>query len=267
MALLPTDANLTAPAIDMETAVAIGAIKGWTSLRKFAANPSIESGTEDMWGEGGTLVWPSAAATASIVSTSPEDDPAGAGTSTGAHEVTVQGLDADYQEVTEVVPMTGTTPAVTTTEFYRLNRMFVGDCGTADSNVGIIRASIGGNVQASILAGLGQSQVSHYTVPDGKNFVVDYYSVGIGRMAGSTDANIRGQIRIYDANAATGDHQGWRTITNIFLYNGELHTNDRTVTVLPPKTDLRVQVISTVATQGFSIVGGFLVETATQGNY
>lgn len=267
MALLPTDGNLISPS-DIDFAVGLGAIKGYTGFRKFGVNSAV-SGTEDVWGQGGVMVWPDTATVVSVVSSSAEDDPAGAGTSTGAHEVTIQGLDADYNSVQETVTMSGTTPVVTTQTFLRANRMFIGECGSADTNVGNITASIGGNVQESIRASEGQSSVLLYTVPAGYIFMLNYYGVGVGRMGGSADANIRGQIRLYDNTVAdASEHQGWRTISNLYLYNGQEHVNKRTVTILPEKTDLRVQVtLSTGTTQAHAIVGGFLIEQATQGSF
>lgn len=266
MAKIPTDANLMSPMGDMGIAVGIGAIPGWTSFRKFGVNPAVTAATQDIWGQGGTLLWPDAAGTVSVVSTSTDDDGDPAGI--GAHEVTIQGLDSNYLEVQETVTLNGTTPVVTTQTFLRANRMFVGECGSNDSNVGIIRASIGGNVQESILAGQGQSAVALYTVPADKYFVIDYYSVGVGRMAGSSDANIKGQIRLYDDTVADASaHQGWRTISNLYVFNGQEHINSKSVTIIPPRTDIRTVITSSVATQAHAAFGGYLVDVANQGNF
>jgi hypothetical protein len=259
MAQIPVDKNLMSPMGDIDFAVAIGALRGFTGFRKFGMNPSVASGTEDVWGEGGVLVWPTTAGQVSVVSTSTADDGSPAGT--GAHEVTIQGLDADYEEIQETVTLNGTTPVLTTASFLRANRMFIGEVGSSDTNVGIIRASIGGNVQESILAEQGQSAVTHFTVPAGKSFIINYYSVGVGRMAGSSDANIKGQIRLYDPTVANAsNHQGWRTISNLYLFNGQEHVNNRSVTFLPERTDIRVRITTSVATQAHGIIGGFLVD-------
>jgi len=263
MATLPTDSNYVVPA-DMNFAAAIGAIKGYTPFRKFGVNAAL-TGTADVWGNGGTLVWPDVAGVVSVVSS----DAADTDGSTGAHQVTIVGLDADYNTIQETVNMTGLTPAVTTASFLRANRMFIGECGSSDSNVGVISASIGGNVQETIRAGDGQSAVALYTVPAGYTFLVNYYSVGVGRMAGTADCNIKGQIRLYDPTVADpSQHQGWRTISNIYLYNGQQQANSTSWTVIPEKTDMRIRAtLSSGTTQVDGIFGGFLVEKNIQGNF
>lgn len=261
---IPTDGNLLSPMGDIDFAIAIGAIGGYSSFRKFGTNPAVGVGREDIWGAGGVMVWPDSAGAASVVSDSAADTDGG----TGAHAVMVQGLDGDYNQVQEIVTLSGLTPAVTTQTFLRVYRMFVLECGSGDTNAGNITASVGGNVQAYLEATEGQTAGSHYTVPAGHSLIINFYGVGVGRMAGSSDANIEAQIRVYDETVANASkHQGWRSISNLFVFNGEEHVNIRSTTVLPEKTDLRGQIVSSVATQAHAIYGGYLVNQVTQGSF
>jgi hypothetical protein len=167
--------------------------------------------------------------------------------------MTIEGLDSDYLEISETVSLDGTVAVTTTASFFRINRMYCVTAGTGGINAGNITATIGGNAQAYIEAGEGQTQQTHYTVPAGKYFVVRQYTIGVGRMAGSTDCHILGQIKLEGADTS------WRSISDIYLWNGGRHYNDAGVTVIPPKTELRQVITSTSTTQAHSIVAGYLV--------
>lgn len=256
MAQIPTDRNLMSPMGNLSIAVAIGAIPGWTSFRKFGLNPAVNGAgtTEDMWPIGTPRVLPAAGAVASLVSDSAADD--GSPEGTGAHIVKVEGLDDTWTEISEEVTLNGVGAVTTTAEFYRINRMYIVKVGSGGVNAGNITASISGAAQAYIEAGEGQTHQTLYTVPAGKTLIVDLYNVGIGRMAVG-DADIDGQINLY--NEARGELEGWRSISAIYLYNGQSHVNHSSV-LLPAKTELRIQITSTSATQAFGIFGGYLVD-------
>lgn len=249
----------------MKMAVALSLVPGWEVFRKFGMNDDVNgAGTkEQMWPPGTIKTLPTAAGTVSVVSDSVEDDPAGAGTSTGSWTVTLVGLDANYLEQSETITMDGTTPVVSTKSFIRLFRMFSVTSGTAGTNVGNISASIGGNLQSYIEADEGQSHQTDYCVPADKYLLIDYYMIRVGRMAGTSDAHIQGEIRL---NAGESD-ESWRSISDIYLYNGGGHSNDSSATLLPPKTDLRQRISSTAATQAVGVFGGYLVETSVVASY
>ena len=264
MAKIPTDANLISPMGDMGIAVAIGAIKGWAPERKFGMNPAVAAGVqEEIWPLGTIRSLPTAAATTTIVSDSSADTLT---SGTGAWTVVVQGLDDDYNFITETVNMAGLTPVNLSQQFRRLFRAYVQYTGSSGYNVGNLTVTIGGVAQAYVEAAEGQTHIAAGTVPAGTSFLINYYSVGVGRMAGNTDAQILGQIRLYD-EAGTNNHQSWRTISDVWVYNGQEHTNSVSTTVLPEKTDYRVLISSSAATQAHAIIGGFFITTATQGNF
>lgn len=149
---------------------ALGRVPGWTTLDRFGTNQSFTSTAIDLWETGGTRTLPTSAATVSVVSTDTADD--GNPVGTGARTVLIEGLDASYAAATETVTMDGTTPVVSAASFLRINRLTVVTFGSANAAVGTITASIGGNVQAQITAGLNQSKLSQYTVPAGKTAAI-----------------------------------------------------------------------------------------------
>ena len=146
---------------NLKEAVALGLVPGWRSFRKFGTNDSLASGTDEMWPLGTSRVRPTSAAVASAVSTAAADDVG----STGALTLTIEGLDANYLEVSETIAMDGTTPSATTQTFLRVNRAYIATAGTGQTNAGHITITVGGDAQAYVEASEGQTHQTHYTVP------------------------------------------------------------------------------------------------------
>lgn len=163
---------------EIALAAAAGQITGLAPQHKFGRNPAAPNGTEvDIWAQGGTMTWLSTAAQMDVVSDSVNDD-GDPTTNTGAHTLTIQGLDSNFDELEETVTLNGTTNVTTTGSFIRINRAFVASGGTYHGfNDGIItiRVTGGGAVQAAIAAGISQTQKTQFTVPNGKTaFWISY---------------------------------------------------------------------------------------------
>jgi len=235
-------------ASNLKLAIAAGKVPGWRSFRKFGMNPDADAGTEEMWPPGTIRVLPSAAAVASVVSDNVNDDAAG----TGLHTLRVEGLDVNYEEVGETVSMDGTTPVNTTQEFLRVHRAYSVEAGADGLNDGNISISVGGDLQSYIEAGEGQTHQTHYTVPADTTLFVDHYALSAGRQ-GAADLAILAQIRLLGSNA-------WRTISDINVYEGN-YTNDKSITIIPAKTEVRQRIVSTANNvQASSVFSGYLVD-------
>jgi hypothetical protein len=215
--------------------VALGLVDGWQIFRKFGMNPDVDTGTEEIWPPGTLRVLPTSAAAASVVSTSTDDDGDPAGT--GALTLTVQGLDSNYDEVEETVTMDGTTPALTTQTFLRVNRAFAVTAGSNGTNVGNISISVGGDLQAYIEANQGQTHQTHYTVPRNRTLLVTSFHITGGRMA-NADMQIWSQIKTFNGSTA------WRTLDDTFMYQNNFD-NDHDIFVIPAKTEIRQRVVAT----------------------
>ncbi len=149
--------------ISADLQIARGKVRNWRTVFISSLVENLTSTTSDVWEVGGTQIPPTVAAVASIVSDSVADTAAG----TGARAVLVAGLDADFNEISEVVAMNGLTPVSTAQEFYRLFSMTAVSAGTTEANEGVITASIGGDAQSAMMPGDSNSFNSHYTVPAG----------------------------------------------------------------------------------------------------
>jgi hypothetical protein len=243
---------------NLKERVALGLVPGWEIFRKFGMNNDVpNTGSEEVWPPGTARTLPSAAAVVAVSSDSAEDDPDEATPpGTGAWTMRIEGLDANYKEITEDVTLTGTTPVNTVASFLRINRMYINTAGSTEGNVGNISATIGGNLQAYIEATEGQTHQTHYTVPAGHTLLVTGLTVGVGRMGGTSDCQVATQIKL---TGVVGADAAWRTISDVYIYNGEIHQNNETATVIPQKTETRQVVTSSAATQVYSIAQGFLI--------
>jgi len=137
-------------------------------INKFGYNADIDSAAaEDVWGYGGKWVAPTQARTHQIVSTSTNDD--GNPVGTGARTVKIFGLDANFDEIAEILTLDGITNVPTTKEYTRIYRMEVKTAGSGGSNAGTITATADtdGTVTSSIGVGDNQSQMAIYTIPRG----------------------------------------------------------------------------------------------------
>jgi hypothetical protein len=139
--------------------IARGSISNSKIVHKFGANFDIDQGTdpESVWSGGGVYPWASLSSAQTIYCLSTD-----AGDTT---TLTIQGLDANYDEISETVTLTGTSAVTTSNTFLRVFRM------TYDAtNVGTITArtvSASGTVVAQIDAGYAQTLMAVYTVPAG----------------------------------------------------------------------------------------------------
>lgn len=150
--------------------VARGQIAYHYSVFKFGFNPDVDDSLETVWAEGGLYSYLSAATVLKISSSSTDDTSAG----TGARTVELQGLDGDYNQISETVTLNGQTAVNTTNSFLRIYRMVVKTAGTGAQNAGVIYAGTGtvtlgvpANKYATIAIGDNQTLMALWTVPAG----------------------------------------------------------------------------------------------------
>ena len=155
--------------------VARNQIDGHVGLQIFGYSTAIGSTAQGPMWEGQTLSGgfytpPAAAAPLVLVSDSATDNT--------TRSVVIEGLDASYAPITETIALNGTSNVTTTKSFLRINQMSMFN----STNTGNITASISSTVYAKINAGVGQTQMSIYTVPAGYTLYISYvqYDASIG---------------------------------------------------------------------------------------
>lgn len=143
-----------------------GNVAGHSIVHKFGRNPDVDIGStpEDIWNTGGEVTWQILADTLAIVSASANDD-AGA---SGAQEIAIEGLDEDFNAISEAIALDGATPVTTVNRYLRVFRSYVTQAGTYHgSNEGAITATYTTSTDTAFTIGLGtgQTELGLYTVP------------------------------------------------------------------------------------------------------
>ena len=157
---------------DFYTEVAKGTVPGHSIIHKFGS--SLLTTTQKVVSQTGAYQVPIAVVSLEIVSDSASDSAAGI----GAQEMTIIGLDANWEEVTFTVITNGLTPVALSTDLIRLYRWYVSRSGAyadsvTSSHVGDLSIQeLGGgtvwDVVPSTPLPYGQSSIGAYTIPKGK---------------------------------------------------------------------------------------------------
>ena len=165
--------------------VSNGDVEGVSYIEKFGRSSDIPNGdTVTLWG-GNVLYDYLTTATVVTVSSNEADDSVGGA---GANSVEIQGLDAAYNVVLEVVNL----GATSTTEFLRVFRVRVKTSGSHGTNWGDVTVTGGGKTLAIIdggpnnTPGVGQTFMCVYTVPAGKTAYLTQWAVSSGKQNADT---------------------------------------------------------------------------------
>lgn len=169
--------------------VARGQIQGHTAVSVFGYNPDVDTSEETVWPDGGTIPHSTTASVLSISSSSANDTSAG----TGARTVYVEGLDGDYNVVSETVILNGQTAVSTVEEYLYVNAFYVITAGSGGQNAGNINAGTG-TVTAGvpavlydiIAAGYNNRTTGHYCVPAGYTAYMVEGLFSSGQASGTT---------------------------------------------------------------------------------
>lgn len=175
------------------TEVQQGKVTGYSMIHKYGRNGAVPDGTWEFINRLGFTDWPLSAATTVRIKAggNAADTAAGA----GAREVTVQGIDDSFNEVSEAIATAGAgASAATTTSFWRIHRAWVsaiGTYGAANTGAVTIENSGGGTDLVEIGgAGKGQTQFTAWTVPIAKTA----YWIGAHI---TVDTNKSANVRVY----------------------------------------------------------------------
>jgi len=225
-----------------ELQVSKGQVAGASSLYKFGYNPDINGTEETIWSQGGDVVWPAAAFTAFISSSSTADTIAG----TGAQTVTVQGLDENYATQSVTVDMNGQTQVQVgdASGWIRINRAFVataGSGGTAAGTVYIAATGVSsgvptGTIYASITDG-NQTQMAVYTVPASHTLYLDDLIFTAAISQANNYATVKLNTRDFGSNV-------FRTKFINVLQSNELVIDFEFPLAIPEKTDIECRAVT-----------------------
>lgn len=149
---------------DVKQMIMGGMIEDAKYVRVFALNGAVVAAQTSICPQGGVYANPASASQLTVVSSSSSDASGG----TGIKTVIIEGLDANYAEISETVALNGTTPVTTTASFLRVFSMNAETSGTGLVAAGNITAKIASTTYAQITANFTASYNSNYTVPANK---------------------------------------------------------------------------------------------------
>lgn len=146
---------------DLDLQVSRGQIPGHSPLFKFGYNPAINNVEETIWDQGGIYAYPSSAVVMTATSAS--------GATDAGVTILIQGLDANYLEISEEVTLDGSGTATTSQSFLRVFRAYVSGGTAPAGNITITNSAV---TYARITAGENQTLMAVYTVPAGRTLYV-----------------------------------------------------------------------------------------------
>lgn len=215
--------------------VARGLDTSATATRRTGYNAGVGTGETTVWNETTTLVaYPATATTVTVSSSSANDTAAG----TGARTITLTGLDANYNTISETITMNGQTAVTSTLAYLRLSPLVTLTAGSGGANAGVIYAGTGtvtagvpATIYSSMGVGFNESHQAFYTVPAGMTaYILDL-------SATSDTAGVR--INLY--TRAFGSLFLARRINQIGI-SGFTRTNQLPM-VIPAKTDIEYRAL------------------------
>lgn len=229
-----------------------GKYPGFSTVNVYGRNLEIDVANEEEINPLGTTFIPATAAPINILSTSASDDSAGS----GARELTIKGLDSNYDEIEEIITLDGISQVTTVASFLRVNSVEVTDVGGSGSNVGII---VGFHGLLEFLFTIQEEDNKHlstfYTVPAGKTARLTSFFASVVPKQSAVGIK-EGEIALHATNGSNG----------IFVRRFSLGLSSRatapfTIEVhenFPEMTDIRVTFIAnsnnSKVTAGYEII-------------
>jgi hypothetical protein len=217
-----------------ELNVSRGKVRGAFHIIKFGENLDVDGSMETIWDGGGMYTYLTTAGVLTVTSTDSDDAASG----TGARTVTVEGLDANYNQVSETLTVGGSAGSV---EFLRVFRAYVASSGSTGTNEGTISVASGATTLAQIRtagsptsSGLGQTFMAVYTVPAGYTGFIYQWGVSTAKADGD----------IFLACRRYNDDGVWRSHDVMHTNQNSIERDYKFPLKMEEKTDCEVRAYS-----------------------
>ena len=217
--------------------VSRGLVTGHKRVFKFGFNSDIDNSIEDIWDGGGVYTYQSSAVAMTVTS--------GGGATDNGVQVTVQGLDASYNEVSEAVTLAGSGTATTTQTYLRVYRAFVSG---SQEPTGDITIANGGTTYAKVLDGEHQTLMALWTVPAGYTAYLLQTDITAFTEQNNKFAVVWVQTRELDGV--------FRTQDKFALVEATHHQQYQVPLPIPEKTDIRVRAIGSSSSANIELSAG-----------
>lgn len=234
-----------------------GLSSGTMTVQKFGRNSAVgTAAVEHVWANGGAYNWLSGSSVLRIASGGDASDHA---TGAGARQITIEGLDENWDEATETLSTAGVAQsATTTTTFIRLNRAYVSQAGSysGSNTAAIIIETTGDLVLANIEAQLGQTQLGHYSVPNGKTAYLANCRV---RYASNKTSEVRLYSR-YNADIVAAPFGPQRVLQTWSEFSGESVAIFDAMPVITQRSDIYFEVQAITSTGAIDVSFDLIVK-------
>lgn len=174
--------------------VSRGQIQGHRNVTVFGFNPDVDVTQVSVWPLPSLITFPAAALQMTVSSTSADDASAG----TGARTIVVEGLDANYNEISETVTMNGQTAVTMTKAMLRINYAYVATAGSGNGaagdiyiGTGTVTAGVPATVYDVIKFDYNNTTTGSYTIPAGYTAYVSQGLFSAGQAGGSNQVQGR----------------------------------------------------------------------------
>lgn len=147
----------------------LGRVGGHSRMAVYGHRATPVAG-DDIWEGGGAYPFQTTATKMEVLSSSASDTAAG----TGARTFTINGLDANFMPLSEVVTLNGVTPVQTAGTYLRINAFTIASAGSGNVNAGdvTIRVTGAGATQGIARTGFGYAKSCIFTVPANQTLLV-----------------------------------------------------------------------------------------------
>lgn len=150
-----------------ELQVARGQIAGHSTANIYGYQTAIGTNFLPVWENATAYTYPVAATQMNL-----------AGSNGDTASILISGLDSKYNQISETVVLTGTTPVTTVKSYLRINGMQV-TVGSATNPAGVVTLKDLTNttIYAQINAGVGRTQAAIFTVPAGYTYYLQRVNI------------------------------------------------------------------------------------------
>ncbi len=219
---------------------------GHTPVQFASRAVDVGSAYEDVWGQSGLYVRPTAAESWEIVSDSADDASAGI----GAQQVVVMSLNDSYGQQVQVVTMNGVTPVALTGAHFRPRQIICIAAGSSERNVGNItlRVAGAGLTRNVMVADDGQSFDSNLTAPAGVRVFAFATCIYCPK---ADDITIRPMVTPFGSTSSVSGG-------DISIFQSGVEVRTPVPFFLPAKTDFKYQVKSVKQTSSVTIIANLM---------
>jgi hypothetical protein len=163
----------------------MGHIANGTPVFIYGNNPDIQLSEETIWYQGGVYAYPSSAIQMTVSSND-------AGVTS---QIVINGLDANYAPISEVISITGQTPVTTVNAYLRIQNAYVIANETLQNiyiGTGNVTSGVPATVYERIFNGYNRTESARYTVPAGRTFYLTHGTISHG--SDSSNAFMTGRL-------------------------------------------------------------------------